>query len=181
MLRCFDILYYANNQVNSNAWLEKCWRRCLKTILSWWGWSVCSVESFLHHCFFTVHEHKMHHGFPRVVFFFPLILLHASITTKMYTTLNVRNLAVFIHEIILWKQGIWCSYPGGFCHEAAAPQLLSMGNCIWLYGATMLFLHWYALMLQGFHVRSLSEQHDTLHHPSGEFFWKFPFCMALLW
>lgn len=28
-------------------------------------------------------------------------------------------------------------------------------------------------VLAGFHVRSLSEQHDTLHHPSGGFFWKF--------
>lgn len=35
-------------------------------------------------------------------------------------------------------------------------------------------------MLGGFHVRFLSEQHDTLHHPSGEFFWKFLLVMCLL-
>lgn len=48
------------------------------------------------------------------------------------------------------------------------------------YGSTKPSLHWDALMLKGFHVRSLSEQHDTLHHPSGEFFWKFCVYMALL-
>lgn len=36
-------------------------------------------------------------------------------------------------------------------------------------------------MLGGFHVRSLSEQHDTLHHPSGEFFWKFLLHMSFIW
>lgn len=39
-------------------------------------------------------------------------------------------------------------------------------------------LHWDAV-LGGFHVWSLSEQHDTLHHPNGEFFWKFLLYMSL--
>lgn len=41
-------------------------------------------------------------------------------------------------------------------------------------------LHWDALDARRLHVRFLSEQHDTLHHPSGEFFWKFLLYMCFL-
>lgn len=56
-----------------------------------------------------------------------------------------------------------------FCHEAiSGPQKFVP---LLLYNST---LHWDALgNLGGFHVRFLSEQHDTLHHLMGEFFWKF--------
>lgn len=60
-----------------------------------------------------------------------------------------------------------------FCHEAiTAPQNLSMGNCtsVALQFHLCIGMLW---VLGGFHVRSLSEQHGTLYHPSGEFFWKF--------
>lgn len=124
----------------------------------------------------------MHHGFPGFCFFFfPLILLHASITTKIYGIKREESGWIYTCNNTVETGNLMCRIQVVFCHEAAAPQLLSLGNCIWLYGSTIPSLHWYALMLKGFHVRSLSEQHDTLHHPSGEFFWKFRFFTRLYW
>lgn len=67
-----------------------------------------------------------------------------------------------------------------FCHEAiTAPQNLVEIVPLWLYNST-LALGCFSC-LGGFHVRSLSEQHDTPHHPSGEFFWKFLVYVSFMW
>lgn len=69
-----------------------------------------------------------------------------------------------------------------FCHEAInGPQNVSAEHCT---SITLQFHHCIGMLkvLGGFDVRSLSEQHDTLHRPNGEFFWKFPLYICnFLW